>query len=144
VPAKSKKLTLKQRKWIKVYIETRNATEAAMQVYDCKSRSVAEKVGSENLGKLGFGDLMEKMGLTDVALLNIGAEGMTKANKIHGTGDSFVEVPDYGVRHRYWETILKLNGKMVGRGGTDTLGVEFKKGDQSVKIIIARGNAKTK
>jgi len=108
----SNKLTLKQRKWIKKYIETGNATEASMQSYDCKDRKSAKVIGSENLSKLNFPELMEDMGLTNVALINVGAEGMTKAKKIHGTGDNFVEIPDYAVRHRYWETLLKLKGKL--------------------------------
>lgn len=102
-----RKLTLKQRKWIKKYIETGNATEAAMQVYDCKNREVAESIGSENLGKLAFRDLMDEMGLTDITLLNVGAEGMTKPVKQSITGETF---PDYSVRHKYWETMLRLKG----------------------------------
>jgi len=114
-PAKKKKgdnLTLKQRKWIKEYIKTGNATEAAMRVYDCKDRESASAIGTQNLGKLSFPELMEEMGLTDITLMNVGAEGMTKANKIHGTNDNFVEIPDYATRHKYWETMLKLKRKL--------------------------------
>jgi len=114
-PAKSKKgdrLTLKQRKWIKEYIKTGNATEAAMRVYDCKDRESASAIGTQNLGKLSFPELMEEMELTDITLMNVGAEGMTKANKIHGTNDNFVEIPDYATRHKYWETMLKLKRKL--------------------------------
>lgn len=110
---KDKKLTIKQRKWIKEYIETGNATEAAMRVYDCKNREVAESIGSENLGKLAFQELMDEMGLTDIALLNVGAEGMTQAVKQSITGEVH---PDYAVRHKYWETMLKLKGKMKEAG----------------------------
>ena len=102
-------LTLKQRKWIKEYIETGNATEAAMRVYDVKDRDSAETIGSENLGKLALNDLMDEMGLTDLALLNIGAEGMTKPVKQSMTGEIH---PDYGTRHRYWETMLKLKKRL--------------------------------
>ena len=73
---KKDNLTIKQRKWIKAYIETGSATEAASRTYDCKNRSVAQSIGSENLSKLAFAELMENMGLTDVALLNLGAEGL--------------------------------------------------------------------
>lgn len=134
---KKKDLTLKQRKWIKLYIKTGNATEAAMLVYDCKDRSVAQTIGSENISKLAFSDLMEDMGLTDVALLNVGAEGI-QAKKVisarvivkkdrptsqadgelpiaSARTDDFVEVPDYAVRHRYWETLLKLKGKLTDK-----------------------------
>jgi hypothetical protein len=116
VVPKEPKLTVKRRRWIKEYIRTGNATEAAERVYSCKNRGVASAIGSENLRKLAISDLMEKMGLTDVALINIGTEGMTKAKKIHGTGDNFVETPDYATRHKYWETLLKLKGKLSGKG----------------------------
>ena len=101
-------LTLKQRKWIKEYIETGNATEAARRVYDCKDES-AHSIGSENLHKLAFSELMEEMGLTDVALINMGAEGATTPTKQLLDGSV---VPDYTVRHRYWETLLKAKGKL--------------------------------
>jgi hypothetical protein len=103
-------LTFKQRKWIKAYIETGNATEAAIKSYDCKgNRVTAANIGSENLAKLQIPDLMEEMGLTDVALVNVGTEGMMKANKSLMDGSI---VPDYNTRHRYWETMLKLKRKL--------------------------------
>lgn len=107
-------LTLKQRKWIKEYIETGNATKAALKVYDCKNEVTAANIGSENLRKLQIPELMEEMGLSDIALMNIGAEGMTKAVKQSMTGEVH---PDYAVRHKYWETMLKLKRKL----GPETL-----------------------
>ncbi len=47
----SKRLTLKQLKFIQIYIETGNATKAAMETYRCKNENVAKSVGSENLTK---------------------------------------------------------------------------------------------
>lgn len=124
-----KDLTLKQRRWIKEYIETGNATEAAMRVYDCKDRETAANIGSENLRKLQMPELMEDMGLTDVALINIGVEGMTKANKQSITGEVF---PDFNVRRGYWETLLKLKGKL-----RDTQGVNI----SGEKVIAILGGA---
>ena len=106
------KLTIKQRKWIKEYIKTGNATEAAMRVYDCKDKGSAAQIGWENMRKLDMAELMEEMGLTDVALMNIGTEGMTKAVKQSMTGEVH---PDYAVRHKYWDTMLKLKQKLVER-----------------------------
>ncbi len=40
----SKRLTLKQLKFIQIYIETGNATKAAMEAYSCKNESVAKSV----------------------------------------------------------------------------------------------------
>jgi hypothetical protein len=107
-------ITLKQRKWIKEYITTGNATEAAMRTYDCKNRDSANAIGSENLAKLSFPELMEEMKLTDIALLNVGAEGLV-AEKSDITG---AKIPDYPTRHKYWETLLKLKGKMRDQGNT--------------------------
>ncbi|MCK9371320.1 terminase small subunit [Candidatus Dojkabacteria bacterium] len=124
------KLTIKQKRWIKAYIETGNATEAAMQAYDCKDRDSARALGSENLAKLNIAELMEDMGLTDVALINIGTEGMTKAIKQSMTGEVH---PDYATRHRYWDTMLKLKRKL-----TDKL--DITSGGESLIVIKADGN----
>lgn len=44
-------LTHKQQLFVKEYLITKNATEAAMRTYDCKNRNVARSVGAENLAK---------------------------------------------------------------------------------------------
>lgn len=124
---KERQLTLKQRKWIKVYIDTGNATEAAMQVYDCKDRDVARAIGSENLSKLNYSDFLEEAGITDKLLQQKIMEGMeatrTVSAKIIGkTADSqtddFIDVPDFMARHKYLETALKLKKRMGGDGVT--------------------------
>lgn len=110
----AQKLTAKQRKWIKVYSETLNATEAAMQVYNCKDRNSAKVIGSENISKLNFEELMEVVGLTDEKLAKVGNEGLS-ATKPIVTPEGVKAVPDYAVRHRYWETFLKLKRKLVDK-----------------------------
>lgn len=115
--SKTDKLTLKQAKWLELYIETGNATDAAFKVYNCKDRNTASNIGSENLRKLRVDELMEEMGLTDVALINATADGLMNAKKVTSAGESFVETPDYGTRHRYLETALKLK-KRLGADNT--------------------------
>lgn len=44
-------LTLKQRQFVREYLKTKNATEAAMRAYDCRNRNVARSIGAENLAK---------------------------------------------------------------------------------------------
>lgn len=130
-------LTLKQRKWIKAYIETGNATEAAAQVYDCKDRDSANAIGSENLAKLSFGDLMEQAGLTDKILNDKLQEGLNATKQLgarivikknsptsqangemldaNAQTDDFIEVEDYPTRHKYLETALKIKGRLVNK-----------------------------
>ena len=44
-------LSFKQRAFINTYLQTGNATEAAMKVYNTSKRSVAAQIGYENLRK---------------------------------------------------------------------------------------------
>ena len=101
------KLTLKQRKWLKLYLDNGNATESAFQVYDCKNRDVARNIGSENLSKLSFSDFLEEGGVTDKLLRDKLIEGLN-SDKI-GFEDMS---PDMPTRHKYLETALKLKRKL--------------------------------
>src|SRR3990167_4017151 len=127
-----KDLTLKQRKWLSVYLEKGNATEAAMQSYDCKGdREVAANIGYENLRKLDYTDFMEVAGVTDKLLQEkllegLGATKQLGARKIiqqsrgmheikaeaTSETDDFIEVEDYAIRHKYLETALRLKKRL--------------------------------
>lgn len=111
--------TIKEKQFVKEYIATGNATEAAARVYDVSSRESAKSIGTENLSKLAFPELMDQMGITDEKLNQVLAEGLEATRSISaiagteangGTVD-FVDVPDFMVRHRYLETGLKLKDK---------------------------------
>lgn len=52
----------------------------------------------------------------DDLLAQVGLDGL-KANKIHGTGDDFIEIPDHDARYKYWRDIMKARGKMVENEG---------------------------
>lgn len=114
-----KKLTVKQAKWLDLYIELGNATEAAMQSYDCEDRVTAASIGYENLRKLQTNEIMESMGLTDKRLYSkldelieakrtVSAISGRKANA--GTVD-FVDVPDYQTQVKAIDIALKLKAK---------------------------------
>lgn len=127
---KQKDLTFKQRKWISAYIETGNATEAAVQVYNCKDRDSAAVIGHENLRKLNYSDFMEVAGITDHLLQQKIMEGLdstrtisanvtvksddpkVKTKQATARDVDFIDVPDYAVRHKYLETALKLKKRM--------------------------------
>ena len=98
-------LTLKQRKWLKEYIECGNATEAAMRVYTCKNRDSANAIGAQNLAKIKIDVLLEESGISDAKLVKTLMEGMD-ATKPLGSGNR--KVPDYHARHRFLVTALLL------------------------------------
>lgn len=115
------KLTLKQQLFIKAYIETKNATEAARRVYDCKNDVVAASIGFENLRKLQIADALEAYGLTDIRLFDKLNEGLeaTKVISARIVGkdaneqtDDFIDIPDYATRHKYLETALKMKKRL--------------------------------
>lgn len=119
--AKRDKLTFKQRKWIKLYLETGNATEAAMKVYDVKDRDSAKQIGYENLSKLDYSSFMEEAGITDVLIQQKIMEGldanrvisaMNTGKQATGATADFIDVPDYAIRHKYLETVLKLKKRL--------------------------------
>lgn len=117
-------LTLKQRKWLQLYLKLGNATEAAMQVYDCKERETAAVIGHENLRKLNYEEFMEEAGITDKKLQDSIMEGldanrvisaMNTGKQASGATADFIDVPDFAVRHKYLETALKLKKRLVER-----------------------------
>ena len=123
--------TFKQRKWLKIYLEVGNATEAAMQVYDCKNRDSAANIGYENVRKLDYTEFLEAAGVTDKLLQDKILEGLdatrTVSAKIIDKGattqtDDFIDVPDFMARHKYLETALKLKQKLIERKDITTGG----------------------
>ena len=131
-------LTLKQRKWLAIYLKTGNATEAARKVYDCTYDS-ARTIGWENLTKLDFSEFLEEAGISDQKLTKKLEEGLD-ANRVvsavntkkeaTASSNDFIDVPDYSVRHKYLETGLKLKKRLVDK-------VEHEvKGNQNINVMM--------
>ena len=138
-------MTLKQRKWLKLYLELGNATEAAMQVYDCKERETAAVIGHENLRKLNYEEFLEEAGITDKLLQDKIKEGL-ESNRVisaiangkqaNGATTDFIDVPDMAVRHKYLETSLKLKRRLKER-------VDLTTDDNPLPQPIYAGNSKS-
>ncbi len=113
------KITIKQRKFLKAYLETGNATEAAMQAYDCKDRGSAQSLGSETLSNLVNGPIKERMdaaGLSDEYLMSIMHDGLNADKveivKFEGKINDEKAFPDHRTRAKYAELILKWKGEL--------------------------------
>ena len=105
---RQRNLTLRQRKWLKYYIETGDSTTAAMRAYHTKSRRNAQSLGSQNLKNLNYSDIMELAGVSDKILTDKIQEGLNSF-LYNRRGD---RVPDFATRHRYVETALKLKKRL--------------------------------
>lgn len=108
-------LTIKQRTWLKLYLELGNATEAAMQVYDCKDRDSAGVIGYENLRKLNYEDFLEEAGITDALLQKKIIEGLEATRVKTSLTEPDKVVEDFPTRHKYLETALKLKKRLIDR-----------------------------
>jgi len=105
-----KKLTLKQAKFLDVYFETGNGTEAAMQAYDC-DRITARSISTENLAKPYLKEIvrlmMEERGLTLPLLIDT-VKNATDAKRLDDLSGE--KVPDHLVRLR----AVQVAGKWLG------------------------------
>lgn len=106
---KPRKLTIKQKKFLKEYFKTGNATKSAMAVYDVKDIHSARAIGGENLSKLREVTiaLMEAKGLSLGKIIDKVNEA-TDANKIitsHTEPD--YEVPDHPTRLKAIEIVAR-------------------------------------
>lgn len=102
--------TVKEKKFVKAYLETGNATKAALAAYSCKP-SYANRVGSEVLSKLDIGHWLDKAGLTDeVIAQNTARIALTATKQNQYTGE--IE-PDNAVQLKGMEFAAKLKNLMA-------------------------------
>ena len=127
------KRTLRERKFIKAYIDNNgNATKAFLILNPEVKRENAKEYGYRMLRKvdLQVNELMEMMGTTDAYLnqkLNEGLEATKTISVIpvkqkeaqenstdlpnaNSKNIEFVDVDDFAVRHKYLDTAFKLKG----------------------------------
>ena len=119
---KLRKLTMKQRRFVKEYIKSGNQTLAAKRSYNCND-DTARSLGSSNLTKHNIKSAVikaqEKIGITDSFLAKTLKEGLkakeTKffadAGKVKDKRDCI----DYSTRAKYLEIGHKLRGDFIDR-----------------------------
>src|SRR3990167_5576801 len=100
--------TAKEKAFVREYVKTLNATEAASRVYGVTSRKSATSLGNETLSKLDISVQLDKIGLTDRYIYSGIKEG-TKARRtvsaqilvksdgttIRKEDEGIIEVPDH-------------------------------------------------
>ncbi len=116
-----KPLTIKQKKFVKAYVETGNGTKAALKTYDTTDPDTARAISSENLAKpsvrFAVEQALEKHGITMDAAIKPIKDGL-EAEKVSITGQgdqAFAEVtPDHSIRLKASGMALKLMGADKG------------------------------
>ncbi len=111
-------LTKKQKGFVKDYIETDNATEAAERNYDVKNRNVANNIGAENLAKPSIIKAIQSIAdkIPDELLEKVHLEGLAAGHTVYKNNNATKKVEevgyeaDYAVRHKYLDSAYKLKG----------------------------------
>ena len=115
---KAKKLTPKQRRFLKAYVENGgNASQAARDTLDCSEEN-ASVSGSLMLGRLRapITELMDAAGLTDAKLISLMANGLEADKSIvvgQGKAARLEVAPDHPTRKFMVELSMKVKGHLV-------------------------------
>lgn len=111
----AKKLTHKEKGFVKDIVKGKTGTQAALNNYDTESYGTAGVIAHENLKKPKIISALEEA-LPDELLAQVHKEGLFASKPIYLTdsesGDKtkIDEEPDYAVRHKYLDTAYKLKG----------------------------------
>jgi hypothetical protein len=84
------------------------------------SEAYSRNAKPEKIVKGCMADAFEQAGLTDKAIVAHALEGLIASKTVSAVGGKdagagtfdFIDVPDWGNRHKYFETILKLTERM--------------------------------
>lgn len=126
-----KKLTIKQKKFVKAYIANDgNGRDAAKAAYDVKTDGVAASIASENLNKPNIREAIEqalaKHEITIDAAVKPIADGLHATRTIvAGDHEQGLEVADHSIRLKASGMALKLMGAEKQEGG-NTFNFNFK------------------
>ena len=107
----ARKLTHKQRGFVKEYVKGKSGTKAALAVYDTKNENVAAIIASENLGKPQIIDAINKA-LPDELLADVHSEGLYATKGVYDDeGNRIEEDADFNVRAKYLDMAYKVKGR---------------------------------
>lgn len=114
----ARKLTKKQKGFVKDYIKTGNGTQAALNNYDVSTEHTAAVIASENLTKPEIvksiqealpDDLLSKVHLEGLEASRIISANITYGEANERTND-FIEVADHPTRAKFLDLAYKIKG----------------------------------
>jgi hypothetical protein len=126
---KTRRPTIKQKKFVKRVIETGNPTQAAMEVYATKKRVNARAIAHATMQNPGVQILLKKY-ITDEEALQTLKEQLT-ATTIKGKDD--IEVSDNMARLKAVDITMKLKGAYP----TDAVKLQLS-GNNQINFIVSR------
>lgn len=77
------------------------------------SHNYARNAKAERVAKASMADAFEQAGITDQFLIEHAKQGIKACKTVKMDGvEITIEIPEWNVRHKYFETILKLTEKL--------------------------------
>jgi hypothetical protein len=107
----TRKMTFKQRKFLKLYLESGDATASVMSAYGIRNKHTAAVRANEVLKALDFELILEMAGVSDAQLAIKMTDGLN-ATKLTKTGE---RTPDLELRHKYLVTALESKHKIKNK-----------------------------
>ena len=111
-PVKEKVLNAKERVFAREYMKDGNGQRAYMVAYPGVKLNSAGTLASKKLRSKGFSTVLERHGVTDSLLADVLKEGLGATRVQTSPTEPDSTIPDFGVRHKYLETGLKVKGHM--------------------------------
>lgn len=105
---RKRKLTFKQRKFIKYYLESGNAVRSVMRAYNVRNIINANSMSTQILKNIDFNELLEMAGVSDAELGKKMSDGLNATKIIKGGA----VIPDLELRHKYLVTALESKNKI--------------------------------
>jgi phage terminase small subunit len=131
-----KRLSKKQKGFIKDYIATGNGVQSALKNYDTDDYNSANQIAIENLQKPIIQNAIKSIAdsIPDELLIEVHLQGLKATKKVVIEQEEIDEEPDYATRHKYLDTSYKIKGSyspekiklsgVIGHGNLEQLSNE--------------------
>lgn len=110
--------TIRQKRFIKYYLETGNASQSALKAGYAVRESAFDVLSSPIIKKL-WPALLDKHGISDNKLAKVLGEGLNASKTVISLGDEpeACKVADHPTRHKFLTTALELKEKIKHKNG---------------------------
>lgn len=114
-------MNLRLQKYKKNRMAGMGIVNAARAAGYSESYSTKKSYRIEHRAKVGLADAFERAGLTDRKIIEHALQGLEATREIIIDGEKYGDSPEWSIRHKYLETILKITERLKEKpdaGGT--------------------------
>ena len=105
-------LSLKQQKYKKNRIIGMNRLNAARAAGYSESYCLKKSYLLDRVENIGIAEHFERAGLTDKKIVEFALKGLEATRELVVDGKKYGDSPEWQIRHKFFETILKMTGRL--------------------------------